>query len=233
MTWSDLQKNLFKKRSVLLKAHEKSLDATMQSSLRRRADKDATRVAVLLDEKIQIQQCLQLMIEQHLQRLDRDVYRPLELPMEDLYPDDGPFSDIPDPPMATAPTGSRLAGGGAPPSANSMPPSQHASQQPSSPSPDANPAPRPPLLTVTATLEDTPSHNQKVSPRKRASLADEPPTDPNEPVYCYCQQVSWGDMIACDNEACIREWFHYACVGLTAPPKGKWFCGECKTNLTS
>lgn len=25
--------------------------------------------------------------------------------------------------------------------------------------------------------------------------------DPNEPRYCICNQVSYGDMVACDNEA--------------------------------
>lgn len=25
------------------------------------------------------------------------------------------------------------------------------------------------------------------------------PVDPNEPTYCFCNQVSYGDMIACDN----------------------------------
>jgi hypothetical protein len=25
------------------------------------------------------------------------------------------------------------------------------------------------------------------------------PVDPNEPTYCYCGQVSYGEMIACDN----------------------------------
>lgn len=24
--------------------------------------------------------------------------------------------------------------------------------------------------------------------------------DPNEPRYCLCNQVSYGDMVACDNE---------------------------------
>ncbi|KAF4368567.1 hypothetical protein F8388_018691 [Cannabis sativa] len=28
----------------------------------------------------------------------------------------------------------------------------------------------------------------------------EQPIDPNEPTYCVCHQVSFGDMIACDNE---------------------------------
>ena len=53
------------------------------------------------------------------------------------------------------------------------------------------------------------------------------PIDPNEPVYCICRQVSFGDMIACDNNSCEKEWFHYPCVGLVSPPKGKWFCTEC------
>jgi hypothetical protein len=25
-------------------------------------------------------------------------------------------------------------------------------------------------------------------------------------------------MVACDNDACPREWFHLSCVGLTKPP---------------
>ena len=39
-----------------------------------------------------------------------------------------------------------------------------------------------------------------------------------EPRYCYCNEISFGDMVACDNDACPREWFHLACVGLTKPP---------------
>lgn len=26
---------------------------------------------------------------------------------------------------------------------------------------------------------------------------------------------------------CPIEWFHFACVGLTTKPKGKWFCPKC------
>ncbi|KDP42993.1 hypothetical protein JCGZ_25179 [Jatropha curcas] len=57
------------------------------------------------------------------------------------------------------------------------------------------------------------------------------PIDPNEPTYCVCHQVSFGDMIACDNENCEGgEWFHYACVGLTPETrfKGKWYCPTCR-----
>jgi hypothetical protein len=37
--------------------------------------------------------------------------------------------------------------------------------------------------------------------------------DPNEPTYCTCSRVSYGDMIGCDSETCPIEWFHYECVG--------------------
>ena len=55
--------------------------------------------------------------------------------------------------------------------------------------------------------------------------------DGDEPRYCYCNQVSFGNMIACDNDSCPREWFHLPCVNLDRAPSGrtKWFCSdECK-----
>ncbi|XP_008787440.1 PHD finger protein ING2 isoform X1 [Phoenix dactylifera] len=64
-----------------------------------------------------------------------------------------------------------------------------------------------------------------------ASVDVDQPIDPNEPTYCICHQVSFGDMIACDNENCEGgEWFHYSCVGLTPETrfKGKWFCPTCR-----
>lgn len=54
------------------------------------------------------------------------------------------------------------------------------------------------------------------------------PVDPNEPTYCLCHQVSYGEMIACDRLDCPIEWFHFACVNLTTKPKGKWFCPRCQ-----
>ena len=53
------------------------------------------------------------------------------------------------------------------------------------------------------------------------------PVDPNEPTYCVCHQVSYGEMIGCDNLDCPIEWFHFGCVGLTQKPKGKWYCSKC------
>ena len=49
---------------------------------------------------------------------------------------------------------------------------------------------------------------------------------PKEPVYCFCNYISYGNMIKCDNPSCKREWFHFHCVGLKNQPKGKWFCSE-------
>ena len=55
--------------------------------------------------------------------------------------------------------------------------------------------------------------------------------DPNEPRYCLCNQVSYGEMICCDNPSCSIEWFHYGCVGITEAPKGKWYCPQCVAQL--
>ncbi|OJJ82221.1 putative PHD finger domain protein (Ing1) [Aspergillus glaucus CBS 516.65] len=54
-----------------------------------------------------------------------------------------------------------------------------------------------------------------------------------EPRYCYCNEVSFGEMVACDNDACPREWFHLSCVGMTKPPgkNVKWYCNECKDSM--
>ncbi|RPB21557.1 hypothetical protein L211DRAFT_754808, partial [Terfezia boudieri ATCC MYA-4762] len=53
--------------------------------------------------------------------------------------------------------------------------------------------------------------------------------DPNEPRYCFCNQVSYGQMVGCDDKDCAREWFHLNCVGLNHPPnkKVRWYCDEC------
>jgi inhibitor of growth protein 3 len=68
--------------------------------------------------------------------------------------------------------------------------------------------------------------------------------------YCVCNGVSYGEMIACDDNNCEQEWvmcffalsvtfsvdrgrfwrpqFHLGCLDLTAPPSGRWFCEACK-----
>ncbi|KAH0537249.1 hypothetical protein FGG08_005951 [Glutinoglossum americanum] len=62
---------------------------------------------------------------------------------------------------------------------------------------------------------------------------DDEDDDDSEPRYCYCNQVSYGEMVACDADSCPKEWFHLDCVGLTKAPtkNAKWYCDECKDSL--
>ncbi|KAM5553463.1 PHD finger protein ING1 [Rosa sericea] len=78
--------------------------------------------------------------------------------------------------------------------------------------------------TVAATApEATPAS----APANPTGMDLDIPVDPNEPTYCLCNQVSYGDMVACDNPNCKIEWFHFGCVGLKDQPKGKWYCQDC------
>ncbi|RAK77107.1 putative PHD finger domain protein [Aspergillus fijiensis CBS 313.89] len=60
---------------------------------------------------------------------------------------------------------------------------------------------------------------------------DEDEGNEDTKVYCTCRSVSHGDMVACDNEDCEFEWFHWKCVGLTREPVGKWYCPQCSAKL--
>lgn len=62
---------------------------------------------------------------------------------------------------------------------------------------------------------------------KDGALDDDEMEEDNKP-YCICNSVSHGNMVACDNENCVKEWFHWECVGLTQEPVGKWLCPECE-----
>lgn len=46
-------------------------------------------------------------------------------------------------------------------------------------------------------------------------------------LYCFCQKVSYGEMIGCDNKTCQYEWFHVSCLGLKETPIGNWYCPQC------
>lgn len=61
-----------------------------------------------------------------------------------------------------------------------------------------------------------------------ATPPQEEAIDPDEPTYCLCDQISFGEMILCDNDLCPIEWFHFSCVSLLSKPKGKWFCPNCR-----
>ena len=60
---------------------------------------------------------------------------------------------------------------------------------------------------------------------------DEDEGNEDTKVYCTCRSVSHGDMVACDNDNCPYEWFHWKCVGLTREPVGTWYCDECRSTL--
>jgi len=82
---------------------------------------------------------------------------------------------------------------------------------------------------------------------------DDDEEEGDEPRYCYCNGVSYGEMVGCDGKECQKEWFHLECVGLEKAPgrngklvlgfRGfgamltkallpvKWYCDECKENL--
>lgn len=49
--------------------------------------------------------------------------------------------------------------------------------------------------------------------------------------YCTCRSVSYGNMVACDNDECPYEWFHWSCVGMTKEPVGTWYCEECRGKM--
>ncbi|KAK8134279.1 Chromatin modification-related protein [Apiospora sp. TS-2023a] len=62
---------------------------------------------------------------------------------------------------------------------------------------------------------------------------DDGEIDANEPRYCYCNGVSYGEMVACDADDCEKEWFHLGCVGLKSAPSSstKWYCDNCKNRM--
>lgn len=68
------------------------------------------------------------------------------------------------------------------------------------------------LAQQTTDVEDPTSNN---------ILEDEEDGEPDadEPTYCYCNGVSYGEMVGCDADGCAREWFHLECVGLKVAPK--------------
>ncbi|KAF2486444.1 hypothetical protein BDY17DRAFT_315251 [Neohortaea acidophila] len=106
------------------------------------------------------------------------------------------------------------------------------------------------LTTADAESAKVGVSKRKAAPHKKGSTAvskaataantllPEPVTeeyiDPDEPRYCICGDVSWGTMIACDNEEnCEKEWFHLSCVGLQdlPPRRTKWYCPDCRKRL--
>lgn len=70
--------------------------------------------------------------------------------------------------------------------------------------------------------------NRSLSPSLiRDAETEQDSTD--DRIYCICQQESFGHMILCDNVECSIKWFHFPFVDIHKAPKGRWYCGDCKT----
>jgi inhibitor of growth protein 3 len=82
---------------------------------------------------------------------------------------------------------------------------------------------------------DGPSRSTPLADRKDAdgdeavgdADDDEEEEGSDDKKYCLCHNVSYGDMVACDNDDCPYEWFHWSCVGLKSEPNGTWYCPVC------
>lgn len=72
----------------------------------------------------------------------------------------------------------------------------------------------------TASIAHTPRHPEP-PPRSNLPGDEDGDIEADEPTYCYCNGVSYGEMVACDSDDCAREWFHLACVGLKVAPGSK------------
>jgi hypothetical protein len=91
--------------------------------------------------------------------------------------------------------------------------------------------PSPALKATKGNANSGPPSSSASSVAAEPEVSDGGEDGEDEPRYCYCNEVSYGNMIACDNEDCPREWFHLACVNLEKAPNSrtKWFCcDECK-----
>ncbi|KAH7586948.1 probable Transcriptional regulatory protein PHO23 [Nakaseomyces glabratus] len=81
------------------------------------------------------------------------------------------------------------------------------------------------VTTTTTPLGSHPKSSGNIrSPRPKTN-------EYGEPLYCYCNQVAYGEMVGCDGEDCELEWFHLPCIGFETIPKGKWYCEDCKKKL--
>ncbi|KAL2757177.1 hypothetical protein ACRALDRAFT_1062800 [Sodiomyces alcalophilus JCM 7366] len=75
----------------------------------------------------------------------------------------------------------------------------------------------------------TPARDAKDADQSMVDVDDDEAGDDKK--YCMCQNVSFGDMVACDNDDCPYEWFHWSCVGLKSEPNGTWYCPVCTEKM--
>ncbi|KAH9033459.1 hypothetical protein EDB84DRAFT_1488648 [Lactarius hengduanensis] len=114
------------------------------------------------------------------------------------------------------------------------------------------PSPAPatvPVLPQRTRLAQQQSQSHRASPARGRQAQPEPPPGPDEDaegeddveegngdedednedktLYCFCQKMSYGEMVACDNAECAYQWFHLPCVNLKPPLPEVWYCSDC------
>lgn len=159
-----------------------------------------------------------------------EIVRPRSTRSNNAVIEDSPFGE------ATGPAFKRTHRQGASRLANDLTASNTPSRSPSHTSP-LSPRPGNPDSPLPSPPYNRPVRSQAVPSHILDNTItedeeDEPISD-SEPRYCYCNGVSYGEMVACDNADCKREWFHLPCVGLNKAPTGrmKWYCDECRDNM--
>ncbi|KAF2860776.1 hypothetical protein K470DRAFT_207911, partial [Piedraia hortae CBS 480.64] len=168
-------------------------------------------------------------------------------PVDPMPADTNPVETKPTPRAGTPPAKPKPAvtlkvdGGRA--TSEELPRRSRRTMQFATPEPRRSKRPAPGILTTSdAGDAKVGVSKRKAAPRKKRQAEEHPAAlpaveeeyiDPDEPRYCTCGDVSWGSMIACDNDDCDKEWFHMSCVGLDEPPPRltKWYCPDCRKKL--
>ncbi|KAJ2960524.1 hypothetical protein NQZ79_g4102 [Umbelopsis isabellina] len=223
----ELERHIHSRDNNLSKIHRQVMNSTDTKAdalknepiIIRKIRRDYDRIQTLADEKVQIAEEALKLLERHLRRLDNDLDKVQDDSRTDMGSPPSMMSTRQASPVAALklPLADMIGEG-----------SQRKRRRANSnvSSGRSTPAIR------TRSRETTPlrgPRRQHAPPRHGNDSDSQGESD--EPLYCFCQQVSYGNMVACDGENCPHEWFHYDCVGLTAPPKGAWYCEHCLAEI--
>ena len=67
-------------------------------------------------------------------------------------------------------------------------------------------------------------------PMQESSSSSEPTKTPQistEQKWCYCNGEESGNMIGCENDDCVIQWFHVECLRIKRISKKAWYCPDC------
>ncbi|CAG9859958.1 unnamed protein product [Phyllotreta striolata] len=95
----------------------------------------------------------------------------------------------------------------------------------------ARPRPKPsipPIRLLSRGLADGDSASDSNDSSSEEPSITPKPAQPQLYCYCQCPYDEVSEMIGCDATDCAIEWFHFECVGIMVPPKGQWFCPDCR-----